>query len=528
MLVKDLEFIKVDFGNVRGKYTKPWYSEFLDEYFARRYYDPVPLANNAGEKYLNQLVEYMTCTLLPIDGSWLQLERADKEMNQEEHKKTEAMLQYLRDKLAKSNFYSAMQDVIMEGLIYNTGIATVSYTSGLVFEVVPSEDNWVADETDEYNSRSYAKNFISLTDLFSKYEASSIPDHIQKDYESFKKTGFDRTVCVISAVLPNKEPFVTKTGNYKFIQVDFLDEPTFYELKPKHGQYSGFTHFPLCRFKTGNKYSLASLALSDAVMVNKYEQMMYDRGENITYPPMGVPKDVYSEGNYDLNARGVTPLSATGQAPGPISVTTTINVTEATIAKREQSIREIFKTDLIARATIANMSQAEYAQNQYDTMKAIQPLASTLVYRTINALSGRMHKLLINQDSKYKQLASNANQLELKDISFDHLGKLMKRAHFLSKAGRFGQLAQFFVQLNPEAAAVVDAEKVLREGANTMEISKIVRDKSSVQAEQQAKAEALQQQQQAELQAKGGQYGGGAEQGSAGAGAPAGPPTGQR
>ena len=522
MLVKDIEFIKTDYETVRGKHHKPWYSEYLDEYFSRRYYDPVPLANNAGEKYLNQLVDYMTCTLLPLDGSWLQLERADKEMSQEEYKKTDAMLQYLRDTLAKSNFYSTMQDVIVEGLVYNTGVATVSYTGGLVFEVASSEDNWVADETDEYNSRSYAKNLISLTDLFSKYEYSSIPEHLQKDYESFKKTGFDKDVCIISAVLPNKDPFVNKTGPYKFIQIDFLEEPMLSELKPIHGQYSGFTHFPLCRFKTGNKYSLASLALSDAVMVNKYEQMMYDRGENITYPPMGVPKDVYAEGQYDLNARGVTPLSATGQAPGPIAVTTTINVTEATIAKREQSIREIFKTDLITRAAIANMSQAEYHQNQYDTMKAIQPLASTLVYRTINALSGRMHKLLINQDSKYKQLAADANQLELKGISFDHLGKLMKRAHFLSKAGRLGQLATFFVQLNPEAAAVIDAEKVLREAANNLEISKIVKDKSAVQAEQQAKAEALQQQQQAELQAQGGQNVGGANQGPAGAGVPGG------
>ena len=522
MLIKDIEVIRQDLGNVRGMQTRPFEAEFLEEYFDRRGSFNTPLANSAGERYLQELADYMTCALLPIDGSWIQLQKIGDEAEQKQTQKQEEMLKYLRATLAKSNFYLKMKEVITQGLIYNLGVASVDYTGGLTFDVCDETETWVTDEIDEYSNRSYCRKRMSLSSVFALYAEDSIPEHIRDEYEDCKKTGMDRDITVITALLPNTEPYVKPSGKYKFIQVDFIEESTLFELKNKTGNTVGFTHFPLCRFKAEGKYSLANRALSDAMMVNKYEQMMYDQGELVTYPPMGVPKEVLASGSYDLGPRGTTPLDSRGQAPAPIATTATLNISEATIAKREQALREIFKIDLITRAKIVNVSQAEYHQNQYNIMKSIQPLASTLVYRTITALSARMHKLLLDNDPKYKKLASEAEQLKLDNVSFDHLGALMKKAQFMSNVGRLGQAAQFYAQLDPEAGATIDSARVLREAATTLGIPQILKSDSEVQAEQQAKADALQEQQAMEAANQGGANVGTGQAGPTGPG-PAGP-----
>lgn len=526
MIVKDTEFIKQDMESVcQGRNSNDFEYYNLSQYFDRTKDNLTPLANSAGELYLRELADFMSYTLLPSDGSWVQI-MYDERPSQEEYFDTESMLDVMRRKLADSNFYGKMQELMVHGLIYNRGFITVEYTKGLTFDILNDEDTWVTEERDEYSNRTYARSRVSLSSLFATYTKESIPEHIQKKWENYEKTGMEETVTVVTALLPNRPPYVmVNSSKYKFIEVNFLEESCLYELEKQNEKSAGFSHFPLCRFRTGNRYSLAQRALPDAMMVNKYEQMFYDQGELITYPPMGMSAETVARGSYDLGPRGQVPLNNHEREPKPIQTTASLNISEATIAKKEQRIREIFKIDLINRVKVTQVSQAEYYQNYYNTLKSIQPLAMNLVYRTITTLAKRIHKLLLDNDKEYKRLATNVNQMTLKNIKFDHIGALLKKAATMSQIGRFGQAAQFYLQVDPDAAVQIDVDKALQEAANTLGIPQILRPKEEAQAQLKARAEAVQQQQAVEQQTalnQGGQDGGGNQT----PGAPAGAPTG--
>ena len=106
----------------------------------------------------------------------------------------------------------------------------------------------------------------------------------------------------------------------------------------------------------------------------------------------------------------------------------------------------------------------------------------------------------MDNDKTYKKLAVGVDRLVLDDISFDHIGRLMQKASTLANLGRFGQAAQFYLQVDPEAAALVDVDKALEVGANTMGIPEILRSREEAQEIMKAKAQAVQQQQAVEQQ----------------------------
>ena len=526
MHVENTTVIQNDMTKVMANRHTEFSSTSLREYFDRTITRVVPLANSAGELYLNELADFMTCTLLPSDGSWVKAV-FDKAPSQKEYKDMEKMLEHLRRQLAASNFYGKMQEMVIQGLIYNRGVISTSYTSGLTFDIHDARDTHTTNEADEFSNRCYIEKIVSLPDLFNTYEEESIPEHIREKYKNFKETGTDEPIVLVIALLPNRAPYTSGgNSNYKYVEVTFINESELYEIKKKTGGVVGYNYYPLCQFHTGMAYSLAHKALPDAMMVNKYEQMFYDQGSLITYPPMALSSETVARGAYDLGPKGQVPLNNHERKPEPIIQTGTMNVSEATIAKKEQRLREIFKIDLINRVKITNVSQAEYYQNMYTVLKSIQPMAMNLVYRTVTQLLKRAHKLLMDNDSKYKALAIGGESLDTKKLEFDHLGALLKKASTMSQLGRFGQAAQFYLQVDPDAAVTLDVEKVLSEAANTLGIPQILKDKREADAERKARADAAQQAQLVDQQAalnQGGQDGGGANQaGGAQGGAPGG------
>ena len=498
MLHANTEYIRTDLGSVFANRQQDIHRSQIEDYFARQVKNTqvTPLANAAGELYLHELAEFMTTLLLPADGSWAQA-IYPAELSQVDIQKSEQMLNYLRRSLAMSNFYPRAQALIVQALLYNEGIMTVNYHNGLTYDTHDCKDVASTDEADEYLNRSYSKRNISVLELVSDYTDESVPEKYKVDLQKQATS----TVEIVTAILPNKEPFfMGSESKYKFLKKEFLSDGELIELEPKDGAAVGYNHFPLCRFNTGQVLSMARKGLSDAVAVNSYEQMFLDRGELVTYPPMALPSTLAIRGAYDLGPRGSVPLEGSEKAPEPINTTASLQVSEATIAKKEQRLREIFKIDLIRRVQISSVSQFEYNQNLFNALRTIQPMATNLLYRTITQLMKRTHKLLMDNDKTYKKLAVGVDRLVLDDISFDHIGRLMQKASTLANLGRFGQAAQFYLQVDPEAAALVDVDKALEVGANTMGIPEILRSREEAQEIMKAKAQAVQQQQAVEQQ----------------------------
>ena len=493
-MIIDTKFIEQDYDLARAKYQMEvsiYDHEQVDAYFNRDSdFSDNTLANAAGEIYLHELAEFISTTLFPGDGSWVNF--ADTNPQKENIEQEEEVKKTLKKRLKDSNFYLKAHELIIQGLLYNTGFISVDYDRGLSYNVHHPDKLWMSEETVETAKRAYADRELTPYELIAQYDG--LPEMVLRaaadnDGSTFK---------VVYGIVPNKAPWVLTSSvnkRYLFCRITMLSTGSEYiHITAKKGDNIGYVTFPFLKYRGHSKLSLAARALPDAVMVNKYEQAFQERAEIANYPPMAVPIGLQIRGELNLRATGLNALENNERMPQPIATQLDLNITDKTIARKELRLRKIFKAHLIEMAQQAGLSQWEFNQHRHNALKAIQPIASDLTSRVITGLLHRTHSLLLANDREYKKIAKGFD----KDFHFDHLSKEMDRTMKLASVGRLAQAVVPYIQTNPQAAIALDSERLIREAAKWSGLPEATKSEGEVEQEKAAMLQEMEAQQQQE------------------------------
>ena len=282
---------------------------FSDE--LRRFFDPndyearYDLANASGAIYLAELSDFITAALYPADGNWVEAVSLPEDAPETRVALSSAS-HHMRNQLAQSNFYGKINELIINGLLYNKGLISVEYTEGLNFVVYDPRKVHLSNNSDEWSTRVYSSQMVSAIDLKAKFK--NPPMMTEDDIENGLMA--EPRYELIHAVVPNRPDFTDGLNiekEYKFAQLYLLKDYESHELneftlmEPMDGfSGCGYTMCPILQFKTGHKQSLCKRALPDAVIVNRYEQAMLERSELANYPPMAISTSLENRGAYDL------------------------------------------------------------------------------------------------------------------------------------------------------------------------------------------------------------------------------------
>ena len=484
------------------------------------YFDPSDsesrsdLANASGAVYLKELSDFITSALYPMDGSWLEA----AVMPTDEDKTRLALAKvsmYLRNAIAKSNFYGKMNELINHGLLYNKGLMSVEYTKGLNFTVYDPNKIDMSQDSDEWSTRIYSSQWVTAMDIAAKF--TNVPEVVAEDI----RVGYmGRQYEILHALVPNIPTFTEGLDidkEAKFVPLQFLrhyqEIPAGKDqtettgsfnltLMMPHGGYaqSGYSVCPILKYQTGQKESLCMRALRDAVIVDSYEKIMLERAELVNYPPMALPVGLENRGGYSLGPKGKVPLGQNEQPPTPVQTSLQLNVSEHTVARKEARLREIFRIDLVKQYMATGVTQYEQHGMKYNALKAIQPWVCMLTGKTTEAIVGRVHNLLKQEDSKYKELLLALPENTQGLFYFDNLKRLMETSRKLSGMGQAAQAMQAFISVNPQAAQVIDTERAVKEALLYNGLVELIRPQGEVLAERQAFAQQAQQQQTQENQ----------------------------
>lgn len=466
--------------------------EAVDRFFYTGEEAEIPLVNKDGAVYMQQLVNYITGTLFPSSGEWINIDNAGV-TNKELLAQISNVEKALANHISSSNFYHRMTEAVYNSLLYNKAIVEPVGTNGLSFLVHDHETLAVSDLTDGYSNRAYSEKQMTIEEVKTLYK--NVPKSIA-DMRSTEDAAAE--VTVIKGIVPNREPYVpagTVPKRYKFATVAIVQSDESSGMLTPINVAPGYETFPVISFQPYGKQSLAELALPAAELANKYAKAMIERADIVNHPPISISLETELRNSYNLTAGGLVPVAQGEEAPAPIQTAVDLNVSEKTIAQQQQILRNIFKVDYIMRSQITNLSQFEYNQSRYNALAAIEPLVADMANKALPTVLMRTHNILKRIDKNYKKVATNLEPTFI----FTHLNRQMAEAKKLAKLGHLGQLITPFAQMNPQAMLALDVEVALTEAAKLSGHPELIRSERDKQEILQALVEQQQQLQQQEL-----------------------------
>ena len=492
MKLKDIKTVQEDFSRVQID-SNDKYCQFKDE--IKKYFEDVsenyaaPLANNYAAVMCSQYVEFLHGQLFPSDGSWVQFRLKDKDGDMEA---AERRTCYLRDALAASGFYSESAKMLKEGVLYNHGFLTTSYTKGLSFRSAKDEHIYVSKGSDAGSMRGYIVQELS---------GSAIADRFgRKAYDELYNSGALQAVHpqaeydVTTAILPCSETFFTniKKSGKMYVAIHLIEGSGGLMQIPTELEY--FEAFPLVKHMPTAKASLASQALSSAVMLNEYEQLMSKSSRRAVNPTMAVHSSILSDNKFNMNENGTVPFTSDFQKPTPIESTRNITITIEHIRRLERYVDTIFKKALIERASVTNVSQFEVAENSINVLRALQPSIGDLEEIVTRHVLTRVDALLRQNDSEYRRLTKDAEG----DIIFSGIRAKIEKLSKSAGAARIMQALAPVIQTKPEAALLLDEAAIAKGVAAGYGVSDYISSDEEVEQKQQEIAQQQQAQQEQE------------------------------
>lgn len=491
----DIQRLIEDFGRVRGDCydQRPADYNGIKRFFDSDNWDYSPTITKIGATAKRDLVDFITLSVFPTDGCWLDMEIEDGD---DVEKKLRA-----RDKLSKallkSNFYSQLGKCISNTVLYKRSLMSVSYSDCLSFRSEDDRMIYMSRDTDIAGTRIYAESEVTGGDLKRAF-ADKLP-------MTFFPSGpgediIDNTLyCIVRAVIPTKSPlledcdFIDKSN--KWAVITFLPDELLLLTSEESIEYC--QSLPVVEFGMDEDQSFAELALPYCVQL---EELTRDQRENrklINRPNMSIGQRTFKTGAFNLGGVGGLVVTPTGEErPSPIHEAGELSFSIDRENRLERLIKEVFYWDVIQQTKMANVSQFEAASFRLNAILTISPMVTNHLIRAANSIIERAHNLLREKDSEYKKAVGGSK------FTVRALDGLIKGLEKKVAFGRIAQAAAAYIQLNPSAAMRLDSEEVLKEIATCYGMPQIIKSDEEVHEERKAMAKQDQQMQEAEVAEK--------------------------
>ena len=443
-----------------------------------------PLANNHGQIAANEYIEFAHGEI--FGPGWITASGDEKKA-----KEREKVLDYMCGVLYSSNFYTESIKLLKEGVLYKKGLIQPTWSGGICFETIINKNIIVSPGFSMATKRAYASRWIGQADICGTYEGVVV-DELQMQLDA-DQIEYEVVDCIIP--LDKEKDRKRISDGYMFKKVTLLikdDMP--HELTNPNEGTALYGTFPIMEYCPQYNQSLAAIALVKSVNADGYEVLIHKQARKSLNPPHSISQQLYESGAFDLGEGGLVPLMNYEREVKPIETAQKSNLSGDDVKRQEAVIDRVFKIDLINRAKLTNMSQFEAASNYLNALKAIAPAATDLIYKVPVYILERVHKLLIKNDKKYKELALAAGDIDWKMSGWaDKIKKLEKAIG----VGRVAQGAAPFIQADPASAQALKGEEAVRILAECWRTPDVAASEEEINEERKEMEEAAQQQQEA-------------------------------
>lgn len=441
---------------------------------------------------------------------WFDLRYRDEKLN-----KSKQAVEWLQNvasriffELQDSNFNlqvnEAYQDLAGMGtacLVLEEGESTsVSQWGGLSFTSVPLKEVFFEEDAQGKVAYFYRKLKWTALQIVTKFGPEGLPEKVVKAHEGGDGTRFD----VMYAVYPTKAKLAkyaakqTK-GKRPFEYTYFLYDCGS-ELGERGGYYEMPAYIPRWRKTSESVWgnSPAMIAMGDILSLNHARKLQLVASEKMIDPPIFAEERALLS-DLDLSSGS---LSVVRDLQGIKAFGTegNISVSDVVITQLQEAVKDIFfATQLQFPPTQGTPMSATEAQIRYEQLqKLLGPTLGRLQNDLLDPVVERAFRMLARKG----QLPEVPEIVAELDPSFDvtYMGSLARaqRVDNAASIERWISLAANMAQVLPEMLDVVDAEAVVRQLGQDLNVpAGIYRDTEEVAAIQKQRADAQAAQQEA-------------------------------
>ena len=497
MKPKDIQVFKDDYSKVCGQSNLPndYMRDSLRNYFYLDRHFSLPKASTSACESVDTLTEFIVSNWFPTSGSWVDFKLGDDYDKQDIHKARKLRDAFI-DRIGTTNFYSEMAKLIKGGLVYQQALMDVEYAGSLTFKTSTCDDIKISNDSNIANKRIYVRNTYSGEDMRAMF--NNLPELFYRPVEGLdviSTVPFD----VITAIIPISDKFFNNPDKSKgkFLKMYFCIDGRFSEILEKSDEEAMYYNIlPCSEYSLPLDTSLGMKALPHAIRIEDYEKDLSEYSSNASQPPRFVGEDAYIRGQYNFHSRGVTVVRNNEQKPGTLEAGGNLPFTMQDLERIEAKIRRIFKSDFIDRASIQHLSQVEIAGNRLSALEAICPLINDFMNRSLLAIIKRAHLLLKEYDREYKKICQDVKG----DVVAKGAASVIRKQQKALGVGRFAQAAVPFLQADPSASVVLNAEAALKCLAVSHGVEEVISTQQEIDEEKEQIAK--QQEQQDQMDAK--------------------------
>lgn len=437
---------------------------------------------------------------LTIDKTKAQYQNLDL---QSIYKGLELSKEFLYFLFAKSNFYSAMNNVISEWVHYGLGVMLIEekdydfiwfnpFTFGEYYLGINAEGRYTK----------FARVFqLSADEMVNSFDWDNLPERVKDRYQA---GDYETKFKVYHLICENPKDGLV-SNKFKFVDLYWTDED--YYDSNKYLRKSGFMSNPICVFNWGRKNlrsvyptGLCETMLGDVRELQKTVECLNINKAYLANPALALHRD--------LGRKPVLPGSRFYTDQDPTKVASEIFRVNPHIVELEDSrirlldkIRKISLADLLmifAQQQKGNMTAREVTAIANEQMTLLAPIYLQ-AKDGLQALFNRVIDICVRRGA-----FPETEGFDYKDIEIEFLSSIAK-AQRMAEVGSIEDLILYISQLSqikPASLDYIDEDEIVIDIAQRLGNMSKIRSREEVEAMRQAQAEQQQALMQQELQAQ--------------------------
>lgn len=459
-----------------------------------------PLANNVGEKAVNELISFIASVMCPPSGEWLHVVRddlADSDTDRVALSERLKAKNIIIDALNGSNFQIKLRRLILDGVLYGRGLMGVINEGGISYQTYDPYNTFVSFNSTVADTRIYSEVKMSKEEILTRFKYNVGYNKAEEKKKELDPDHINELETILECIIPQNHIFFnnwTPTVSFIKVYIHLGSRSIISDIKTKEL----YTRPPLITWASPNCRTLGELALTDAIQANRYEVAFSDRESRVNEPAIAVDLNTLSRGRVSLQPKSVIGLEANERLPAPVVSQIPSNINEQTIARKELAVKETLMIPLIRSFGNINASQVEVASSRYMLLMSLNSVIAPLATVGLTEIIMRTVKLLAQSNKKFGKLLSKiGNGLVILPLSSQ-----MTHYKTLASIGRFGQAVSPFYQMNPQAMGKIDVDQIIESSAEALGIPFILKPDEQLVEELKAQENALDEQQQTQDQFK--------------------------
>lgn len=498
MKLKSIQIVIDDYRKQVNEDNHIKHTDGLEKFYYPESRANSPLIEPLGTKCVQDLVKFIKSTYFPTDGSFIDyVEEGDELADIEVARKLKSKF---NEHVLNSNFHEKMSPFLKHGLVYGKSFLDTEWANGLNFLCPNNESMFMSKDALVQNKRLYVEEEYTGADIRSMYTYDSLPEVLTASMGMDKDDVKDMLFTVVKAIVPVNDTFFdrpSRKNNKNYKEINFL--PNFpSELVPIGGDEGSYLKSIMAiEYRPDEITSLGILGLSPLIRLEAIELDKRDYAEIVINPPRHIPEGIFEAGSYNFGRAGITVRKNNEPEPGTLDIAGELPYSIEEVQKLRQDVKDIFMWDIMQQAKLTSISQGEAAANKLMAIEEIEPLVSTLLIKSMNALFTRIDNLLMKNDKEYRKLRKSLSGSIKIECANTLKRKLKNRVGLM-------QLAQGgvpFLQMDQQAAFKIDGVTSLNLLADSLGVTEALYSDTEA-AESLQTAVRQQQQQQAMEQEK--------------------------